>query len=96
MKDLGSGKRTSDELEGKNSDKQGETCSIIETKLGLQAKSWCVLRRPLLAPLYRWLGLEVLVGFDTNPVPMAVLYSSFLIQIFNTWAPILGYNLRGP
>jgi hypothetical protein len=32
-------KRAADELEGKNSDKQGGTCSIIETKLGLQAKS---------------------------------------------------------
>jgi hypothetical protein len=34
MKDLGWGKRASDELEGKVSDKQGKTYSIIETNLG--------------------------------------------------------------
>jgi hypothetical protein len=37
MKDLGSGKRASDEFEGKRSDKQGETCDVIEIKLKLQA-----------------------------------------------------------
>jgi hypothetical protein len=48
-------------------DKQGESDCIIETKLGLQAKSQ---RLTLLAPpgpLYRWLDLGVLVGYDTNP-----------------------------
>jgi hypothetical protein len=31
------GKRVSDELEGKRSDKQHETCDVIETKTELQA-----------------------------------------------------------
>jgi hypothetical protein len=31
------------ELKGKGSDKQGEICNIIKTKLVLQAKSWCAL-----------------------------------------------------
>jgi hypothetical protein len=37
MKDLDQGKKASDELEGKRSDKQGETYDVIETKLKLQA-----------------------------------------------------------
>jgi hypothetical protein len=36
MKDFDQGKE-SDELEGKGSDKQGETCDVIETKLKLEA-----------------------------------------------------------
>jgi hypothetical protein len=75
------GKRASDELGGKGSDKHGGTCDIIETKLVLQAKSRCVLHRPLLAPLYRWPGLEVLVEFDTDSSPMADLHTIFPIRI---------------
>jgi hypothetical protein len=35
-------------------------------KTWLQAQSRCVLGRLLLAPIYRWSGLEDSVGFDTN------------------------------
>jgi hypothetical protein len=39
---------------------------FIETKLVLHAQFRCVPGRPLLAPLYRWPGLEVPVGSYTN------------------------------
>jgi hypothetical protein len=65
MKDFGSG----EEVHRMNSkvkiDKQGESNCIIETNLGLQAKSQCVPPPAPLVPLYRWLGLRVLVGYDT-------------------------------
>jgi hypothetical protein len=45
--------------------RQGFVC--IEIKRGIQlAQSQSVPSRPLLAPIYRWPGLEDLVGFDTN------------------------------
>jgi hypothetical protein len=66
MKDLGSGKRASDELEGKDSDKQGEYCVLRVNLESILAQSRCVPDRPLLAPIYRWPGLEDPVRFDTN------------------------------
>jgi hypothetical protein len=45
--------------------RQGLVC--IENKRGSQlAQSQSVVGRPLLAPLYRWPGLEEQVGFNTN------------------------------
>jgi hypothetical protein len=39
----------------------------VENKRGTQlAQSQYVPGRPLLAPIYRWPGLEDLVGFNTN------------------------------
>jgi hypothetical protein len=39
----------------------------VENKCGTQlAQSQSVPSRPLLAPLYRWPGLEEPVGFNTN------------------------------
>jgi CDP-diacylglycerol pyrophosphatase len=39
----------------------------VENKCGTQlAQSQYVPSRPLLAPLYRWPGLEEPVGFNTN------------------------------
>jgi hypothetical protein len=39
----------------------------VENKRGIQlAQSQSVLGRPLLAPIYRWPGLEDPVGFNTN------------------------------
>jgi hypothetical protein len=39
----------------------------VENKRGTQlAQSQSVPSWPLLAPIYRWPGLEDLVGFDTN------------------------------
>jgi hypothetical protein len=66
MKDLGSGERAPDELEGKRFKRTRRNSMIIETKHGIQARSQCVPGRPLLAPIYRWPGLEEPVGFDTN------------------------------
>jgi hypothetical protein len=54
----------SDELEGRDSNKANLMC--IEIKHGLQAQSRCVPGWPLLAPIYKWLGLEDPAGFDTN------------------------------
>jgi hypothetical protein len=66
MKDLGSGKRTSDEFEGRVSDKQGEY-SVLRVNLeSISAQSRSVPDRPLLAHFYRWPGLEEPIGFDTN------------------------------
>jgi hypothetical protein len=45
--------------------RRGYAC--IENRCGTQlAQSQSVPGRPLLAPLYRWLGLKDLVGFNTN------------------------------
>jgi hypothetical protein len=61
------GKRALDELEGSDSDKQGEYRCILRVNLeSILAQSRRVPSRPLLAPIYRWPGLEDLVGFDTN------------------------------
>jgi hypothetical protein len=39
----------------------------IKNKHGIKlAQSQSAPSRPLLAPLYRWLGLEDLIGFNTN------------------------------
>jgi hypothetical protein len=53
-------------LEGKDSDKTRRNLIFIETNHGLQAQSRCVPGRPLLAPIYRWLGLKDPVWFNTN------------------------------
>jgi hypothetical protein len=66
MKDLGSGERAPDELEGKRFKRTRRNSMIIETKRGIQARSQCVPGWPLMAPIYRWPGLEEPVGFDTN------------------------------
>jgi hypothetical protein len=60
------GNRASDELEGRISQtRKGLVC--IEDKRGTQlAQSQSVPGRPLLAPIYRWPGLEDPVGLDTN------------------------------
>jgi hypothetical protein len=56
----------SDELESRVSDKQGQYF-VLRVKLeSILAKSRCVPDRPLLAPFYRWPGLEEPVRFDTN------------------------------
>jgi hypothetical protein len=45
--------------------RRGLTC--VENKRGTQlAQSQSVPGRPLLAPIYRWQGLEDPVGFNTN------------------------------
>jgi hypothetical protein len=60
------GSRASDELKGRIS-QTGQGLVCIENKRGTQlAQSQSVPRRPLLAPIYRWPGLEEPVGFDTN------------------------------
>jgi hypothetical protein len=60
------GKRMSNELEDKISDKQGEY-RILRVNLELiLAQSRCVPGRPLLTPIYRWPGPEEPVGLDTN------------------------------
>jgi hypothetical protein len=65
MKDLGSGGRgASDEFEHK-ADKPSEYDCIIETKLGLQARSQRVPPLAPLGPFYRWPSPGVLVGYDT-------------------------------
>jgi hypothetical protein len=60
-------KRALDELEDRDSDKQGEYRCILRVNLeSILAKFRCVPSRPLLAPIYRWPGLKDPVGFDTN------------------------------
>jgi hypothetical protein len=65
IKNFGSGEKVR-RMNSKVNRQQGESDCIIETKLGLQAKSQ---RVPLSAPLgllYRWSGLRGLVGYDTT------------------------------
>jgi hypothetical protein len=65
MKDLGSGEE--DRMNSKvKTDKQGESDYILEAKLGLQAKSQRVPPLAPAGPLYKWPGLRVLIGYDTN------------------------------
>jgi hypothetical protein len=47
---------------------QTRRCFVgVENKRGIQlAQSQSVPGRPLLAPIYRWPGLEDSVGFNTN------------------------------
>jgi hypothetical protein len=53
-----------DEFKGKDSEKQGETRYVFEYKIVV---NWLNLPgRPLLAPIYRWPGLEEPVGFNTH------------------------------
>jgi hypothetical protein len=48
-----------------NQTRRGFVC--VENKRGTQlAQSQSVSGRPLLAPIYRWPGLEKPVGFNTN------------------------------
>jgi hypothetical protein len=49
-------------------------------KLSITAKSQCVLRRPLLAPIYRWSGLEDPVGFYVDSPYMVVYISVFIFK----------------
>jgi hypothetical protein len=72
---------------------------FIETKLVLQAKSRCSPHQPLLAPTYRWPGLEVLVGFYTDSPHMVVYilfpYLNTTYIDFYSWAFIpMGLNLN--
>jgi hypothetical protein len=82
---------------------------FIKTKLVLQAQSWCVPGRPLLAPLYRWPGPEVLVRSYTNSPCYGGLHvvSLFEYSIYRllSWTYILmglnpnisqGYQRHGP
>jgi hypothetical protein len=56
----------SDKLKGKDQSNKAMFCGV-ENKHGIQlAQSQSVPGQPLLAPLYRWPGLEDLVGFNTN------------------------------
>jgi hypothetical protein len=63
MKDLGSGSRASDELEGKIS--QIRCVSKVNVRINL-ACFQSVPYRPLLTPIYRWPGLKDREGFDTD------------------------------
>jgi hypothetical protein len=56
----------------------------------LQDQSRCVPDRPLLAPIYRWLGLEDPVGFDTDLSYMTVYNTTFLFYYNYTSTSILG------
>jgi hypothetical protein len=63
MKELGSGSRASDELEGKIS--QTRCVSKVNVRINLacfQSVPYC----PLLAPIYRWPGLKDREESDTN------------------------------
>jgi hypothetical protein len=77
--------------------KQGESNCILDTKLELQAKSQCDLRPAPPGPLYRWPGLRVLVGCDTNSWAMSVyivvsIFDSIVIWLLS-WAIIfMGLN----
>jgi hypothetical protein len=60
--------------------RQGLTC--IENKHSTQlAQSQSVPCRPLLAPLYRWLGLKEPVGFNTNYNVRIWCHLVFLLQL---------------
>jgi hypothetical protein len=59
MKDLGSGEEVRQINSKVKTDKQGKSNYILETKLGLQAKSQCVPPLAPPGPLYRWPGLRV-------------------------------------
>jgi hypothetical protein len=76
-------------------DKQGETCDIIDTKLGLQAKSRCFFGQPLLAP---FIGGQVSESWSymIQIHCLRRLHDAFLIRIHNPSASILGHNLCGP
>jgi hypothetical protein len=56
----------SDELKGRVSGKQDEYCRLRVNLESILAQSPCVPGRPLLAPIYRWPGLEDPFGFDTD------------------------------
>jgi hypothetical protein len=57
----------SNELKGKDQSNKARFGVCVENKRGTQlAQSHSVPGRPLLAPLYRWPGLEEPVGFNTN------------------------------
>jgi hypothetical protein len=63
MKDLGSGDRASDELEGRIS----QTRRVSKVNIGCTlAYSQSVSHCPLLTPIYRWPGLKVREGSDTD------------------------------
>jgi hypothetical protein len=69
----------------------------IETKLGITGSiSMCLYGWPLLAPLYRWPGLEDPVGFDTDPSYMIVYNTTSLFDYDYTLASILGLLFYGP
>jgi hypothetical protein len=55
-------KRMSDELKGRVSDKQGEYPVLIVNLESILAQSRSVPGRPLLAPIYRWLGSRIQSG----------------------------------
>jgi hypothetical protein len=62
----------------------------------LQAQSRCVPGQPLLAPIYRWPGLEDPVGFDTDPSYMTVDNIVSLFDYDYSLTPILGLCFYGP
>jgi hypothetical protein len=90
MKDLGSGERTSDELEGKRLRRTRRNSMIIETKRGLQAWSQSVPGRPLLAPIYRWPGPEEPVGWIQISLIQDVLQHNFIFRLWLCFDIYLG------
>jgi hypothetical protein len=79
-----------------NSDKQGKTWCVLKIILESSAQSQCVPGRLLLAPIYRWLGLEDPVGFDTDPSYMMVYNTTSLFDYDYTSTSILGLLFYGP
>jgi hypothetical protein len=77
------GKKASDELEGKDTEKQGKTWCVFETKLSIAAKSQCIPGRPLVVPIYRWPSLEDPVGFYTDSSYMAIYISLSIFKYSN-------------
>jgi hypothetical protein len=84
----------SDELKGKDQTNNSKLVVLLRPKLGLQAKISMIFGWPLLAPFISgqvsgsWSDL-----IQTHQLRR--LHNSFLIQIYNTLAPILGHNLCG-
>jgi hypothetical protein len=56
----------------------------------LQAQSRCVPHRPLLAPIYRWPGLEDPIGFDIDLSYMMVYNTTSLFNYDYNSTSILG------
>jgi hypothetical protein len=63
--------------------------------LELQAQSRCIPGRPLLAPIYRWPGLDEPVGFDTDPSYMTVYNTTSLFDYDYTLTSTLGLLFYG-
>jgi hypothetical protein len=62
----------------------------LKISLELSAQSQCVPGWPLLAPIYRWPGLEDPIEFDTDPSYMMVYNTTSLFDYDYTLTFILG------